>query len=134
MNDDILIVAEWIKYAQEDYECALLLAKTGNPYAPRKACYDCQQSAEKILKAYIIANGGNLVKTHDLKLLLENCVQYSSEFDSLRSFCTVLNLYIAATRYPSDTILTTSDMETALQGAYQILEFTKSRLKDMGYG
>jgi len=45
MGDDILDVAEWIQYAQEDYDGAVNIAKTLNPYSPRHVCYLCQQSA-----------------------------------------------------------------------------------------
>jgi len=47
MNDDILDVKEWIQYAQDDYDCAVLIAKTNNPYAPRIACNHCQQSVSR---------------------------------------------------------------------------------------
>jgi len=133
MDNDILEVGIWIQYAQEGYDCAVEIAKTNNPYAARKASYDCQQSAEKILKAYVIAQKGTRYKEHNLLILLKQCSQYSSDFNNLNMACSVLSMYITATRYPSNVKLTKSDMEQALKYASQILEFTKSKLKELKY-
>jgi len=133
MNDDILEVGEWIRYAQEDYGSAVTLAKADNPYSPRIVCTQCQQSAEKILKAYTIAEEGTRIKEHDLVKLLKQCMRHSSGFDALDAACTALNAYAKATRYPSSMDLTDSDMNQALDSAHKILEFTKSKLKELGH-
>ncbi|GBU22803.1 hypothetical protein R80B4_02715 [Fibrobacteres bacterium R8-0-B4] len=133
MNDDILDVSEWIRYAQEDYGSAVTLAKPENPYSPRIVCTQCQQSAEKILKAYTIAKEGTRIKEHDLVMLLKQCMRHSSDFNNLDAACTALNTYAKATRYPSNMNLTDSDMNQALNHAYKVLEFTKSKLNDLGY-
>jgi HEPN domain-containing protein len=133
MNDDILDVNEWIRYAQEDYDSAVTLEKANNPYSPRIVCTQCQQSAEKILKAYTIVKEGTRIKEHDLVRLLKQCIRHSSDFDNLNAACTALNTYAKATRYPSSMELTDSDMNQALDHAYKILEFTKSKLKELGY-
>jgi HEPN domain-containing protein len=131
MNDDILDVGEWVRYAEEDYDCAVAVAKADNPYSPRKACFDCQQSAEKILKAYMIAKESTRAKEHDLRVLLRQCKRYASDFSELDIACSALNMYIAVSRYPSGTKLTVSDMNQAIDHARKILEFTKSKLKDL---
>jgi len=131
--NDVMDVNEWIRYAQEDYDCAVATAKTDNPYAARKTCFDCQQSAEKILKAYTIAKDGTRVKEHDLRVLLRRCKQHVSDFNELDVACSTLNMYISVSRYPLGTKLTDSDMNQALNCAYKILEFTKSKLNDLGY-
>jgi len=133
MNDDILDVKEWIRYAQEDYNSAVTFSKTGDQCVPRIVCNHCQQSAEKILKAYIIAKEGTRVKTHDLVVLLRSCKRHASDFDVLDTACPVLDMYITESRYPSGMELTDLEMNQALNYAYNILEFTKSKLKDLGY-
>ena len=133
MNDDIMDVKEWIRYAQDDYDCAVTIAKTNNPYAPRIVCNHCQQSAEKILKAYMIVKEGTRIKTHDLGILSERCKRYALDFDGLDTACSILDMYIINSRYPSGMKLTESDMNQALNQARKILEFTESKLKDLGY-
>jgi len=41
--------------------------------------------------------------------------------------------YIALTRYPSNIDLTEQNMKQALKDAQQILDFTKSKLTEMGF-
>jgi HEPN domain-containing protein len=132
MGDDILDVKEWIRYAQEDYDCAVAVAAANHPYSVRKACFDCQQSAEKILKAYTIAKEGTRIKEHDLRVLLRQCKKYASDFSELETACSALNMYISVSRYPLGANLTDSDMNQALDYARKILEFTKSKLKGLG--
>ncbi|GBU23337.1 hypothetical protein R80B4_03254 [Fibrobacteres bacterium R8-0-B4] len=86
MDEDIFEVKKWIQFAHEDYKSAVARAKTvGNPYSPRQVCYDCQQAAEKILKAYTIAKDGARNKEHRLDVLLISCRQHSEDFDTPRS-------------------------------------------------
>jgi len=130
MVDDILDIAEWIQYAKEDYDGAAKIAAAPNPYSPRHVCYLCQQSAEKIFKAYMIAKEGSRTKEHDLEKLLRRCERHSSDFNSLTLACSTLDTYITKTRYPSGMKLTELDMKHALEVASQILEFTLQKLKD----
>ncbi len=59
-------VQRWIQYAKEDYQAALLVLSS----YPRNASFDLQQSAEKYLKAVLIALGREPDRTHDLVILL----------------------------------------------------------------
>jgi HEPN domain-containing protein len=59
-------VRRWIQYAKEDYEAALMILLAH----PRNASFDFQQSAEKYLKAVLIAQGLEPDRTHDLVILL----------------------------------------------------------------
>jgi HEPN domain-containing protein len=132
---DNLNVEKWIQFAQEDYNLVVIIVKTHGPYPvpTRIVCYHCQQSVEKILKAYIIAKEGVHAKIHDLEKLLKQCAQHSSDFDDFETACSGLNTYTTTSRYPSDITLTEQHMKQALEDAYNILEFTKLKLKEMGY-
>jgi HEPN domain-containing protein len=59
-------------------------------------------AAEKYLKGYLIAQGWELTKTHDLVALLTRCTDYAERFEALREGGAVLNEYIVAGRYPGD--------------------------------
>jgi HEPN domain-containing protein len=124
-----LVVTEWVSAALEDFGCATVLAKVPY-YAP--ACYHCQQAAEKILKAYIIAKENILTKTHDIDALVNKCEQHSSDFSNLEDACENLTLYTTV-RYPPTINLTEQEIKQALKDAESVLEFTKSKLKEMGY-
>ena len=76
---------DWMEEAKEDLACAQDLGKTGR-YS--RACFHCQQSVEKALKALIIFRKDQLVKTHSLRELaglagvLEELKDLISEVDS----------------------------------------------------
>jgi HEPN domain-containing protein len=130
MNINELVVSEWISSALEDLGCASVLAKVPY-YAP--ACYHCQQSVEKILKAYIIAKENILIKTHDLDDLINKCENHAIDFGKFKDACEDLTLYTTI-RYPPFGNLTEQDMKQALKDAQALLEFTKSKLAEMGFG
>jgi len=133
MSDDCLDVNEWIKKAQGDYYAAGILAASDNPYVLPSACFHCQQCVEKIFKAYIIAKDGSFLKKHNLDELLNQCERHSSDFGDFIPACQILNTYEGTTRYPSDVYYSRPDTEKALEESYKILEFTKLKLKELGY-
>jgi len=131
---DNLNVAKWIKFAQTDFDHVIKTVETHHPIPVEIMCYHCEQSIEKILKAFMIAKGGTLTKTHDLDVLLERCKQHSPDFDIFDDACERITTYTTPSRYPSDIELTESDMRQAIKDASKILEFTKAKLAEMGFG
>ena len=79
----------------------LQVAKHETP-AYHTICFLCRESAEKFLKAYLISKGWELKKTHDIIELLEYCSTYEVEFDLLVEDGSILNNFIANSRYPGD--------------------------------
>lgn len=57
---------EWVKKAEADYLAALTLSRKKKVPLHDAACFHCQQSAEKYLKARIEEHGIRVPKTHDL--------------------------------------------------------------------
>ena len=132
---DSLDVNEWIRFAQMDYDAAKNMSELHSPIPLEIVCYHCQQSAEKILKAYAIANGEPLIKTHDLETLLEQCVKHDDQFNVFAQICPELTTYAIFSRYPvSEDDINEHDMNTAIKYAFDILKFTKSKLTELGYG
>jgi len=129
MNTNELVVKEWVSAALEDFGSASVLAKVPY-YAP--ACYHCQQSVEKILKAYIIAKENTLIKTHDLDDLISKCEKHDLDFGKFKDACENLTPYTTV-RYPPLGNLTEQDMKYALKDALDVLTFTKSKLAEMGF-
>ena len=67
------LVYEWIKYSDMDLAAAKHIHKNMYPVPLEIVCYHCQQSAEKILKAFLIYSGSKPAKVHDLELLRNEC-------------------------------------------------------------
>jgi HEPN domain-containing protein len=133
MNTDNLSVLKWIRRAQMDASAASTLVETRFRPPIEVVCYLCQQAAEKILKAYTIAKTGSRIKTHELDDILNECAQYSADFNNLRNSCSKVAAYLAIGRYPSLIEPTEYNMKEALAHTSQILVFTISKLKELGY-
>jgi HEPN domain-containing protein len=69
---DIRIINEWLAKADDDFHFAAANLREGNEFFAQ-ICFHFQQSAEKYLKAYIIAYGLTFNKVHDLVYLLKTC-------------------------------------------------------------
>jgi HEPN domain-containing protein len=131
---DNLDVNEWIRYAQMDYDAAKNMSELHNPVPLEIVCYHCQQSAEKILKAYTIAKGEEIIRTHDLETLLERCIVYDVGFETLANVCSSLAIHAVFSRYPiGEDSVNEKDMHDALAYAAKILEYTKDKLKELSF-
>ncbi|MCZ6676164.1 MAG: HEPN domain-containing protein [Candidatus Poribacteria bacterium] len=60
------LVDEWIEKAEADFKGAVALNRRRKDPLPDLVCYHCQQSAEKYLKAFLIAQGITPPRIHDL--------------------------------------------------------------------
>jgi len=129
---DSLDVKKWFRFAQNDYVSAVALSERFRP-SIEVVCYLCQQSAEKILKAYNIATENKLTRIHVLRDLLDKCEHYSHDFNILLESCTKLTPYMSLARYPSNIDITDYDMKQALIHALKILDFTKAKLEELGF-
>jgi HEPN domain-containing protein len=133
MNDN-LDIKEWIRYAQMDYDTARKIAEQFRPIPLEIVCYHCQQAAEKILKAYAIANGEPLIKTHDLIIILNQCEKHDDSFIVHSKSCLLLRGYAVIHKYPSkEDSISEYDMQIALKNTKTVFEFTKSKLAELGY-
>ena len=127
---DRLIIDEWIAKAENDFQFARTIFAEEKEYYDQ-ICFHFQQSAEKYLKAFIIAHSLGFEKTHDLPLLLQRCRGKDSAFDALKSSCDYLNAFYIHARYPMDWPMeTTRDKaQRALLAAEQIRNAVKSLLE-----
>ena len=93
------------------------------------ACFHCHQSVEKYLKGFLIINGGEPPRIHDLKLLLDNCLIYDDRLSVLSEDCRDLTPYYIETRYePSSP----GDFdEDDARSAYTKAERTISAIKEL---
>ena len=91
------LIKEWLDYSHTDLKSAEYL--TGMKPVPLEIiCYHCQQSVEKVLKAYLIFIDIRPPKTHDLDVLIEQC-QINKKIASLRDVTIPLNDYSIMVRY-----------------------------------
>lgn len=123
------IIEEWLVKAENDFRFAEIVLEEEKEYYDQ-ICFHFQQSAEKYLKAYIIANNLGFEKTHDLPLLLQRCIRKDSTFNALRDPCGYLSAFYIQSRYPMDWPVATTkeNAQRAREAASVIREVVRSRL------
>lgn len=91
------LAGNWLEQAEHDIESARLLAAGGRYEA---ACFACQQSVEKALKAALIWLVGDRPRTHEIGVLVaELGVVCDGARDALGDV-DALDPYYLTTRYP----------------------------------
>lgn len=104
-------VADWMKYAKEDYDLVQHLFR--GAYYPKPLeiiCYHCEQATEKAIKALIVDLGkqGGLPQRHDIEFLLsqiKNILQNErgiSITDEMRDWAEKMSDFAVNVRYPNE--------------------------------
>ena len=131
MNAERDLARQWLAKAEND-----LLNADNNlkseivPYDT--VCFHCQQAAEKLLKAYLVARGVPPPFTHDLLLLLEKIIPYCPDTETLRDDLALLMPYAVGVRYPDELFLPTQeDAREARQAAQHVLGWLKLHLEGL---
>lgn len=119
---------EWVDKAEEDFDSADLLLHAGEAPLSSPACFHCQQSAEKYLKAFLTDHLIRFERTHVLVDLLGLCIPIDKDFRKLASDLNSLEGYAVAIRYPGATV--SADLaEDAFEAAKRVRAFVRSKLK-----
>lgn len=118
-------VKEWITIAEDDLRWAKASFDAGF-YS--RACFVCQQIAEKSLKGYLY--GSKIQeKTHSLLRLMDLCIKVNSKFGQLKNNLVVLDPYYISTRYPDigdiERFESKELASQALVSAEKVFEFVK---------
>lgn len=113
---------EWQKLGEMDLNSAEYLLNM-KPMPVEIICYLSQQSAEKYLKGYLVLNGINPPKIHDLDELRKLCSNLSETFEKIADQCSDLTAYGVQPRYPTELMLEQRDMRQALSSAKRVRDF-----------
>jgi HEPN domain-containing protein len=88
----------WFEQAQADRKGAQLLFDGGSYHL---ACFIAQQAAEKALKAFLYAQGEEIVIGHSVEELCRWASEFDGSFEELREKAAPLDGYYIPTRYPN---------------------------------
>ncbi len=121
-------ILHWMKFANEDLQMANDLMKSEFPIF-RGVCFDCQQSVEKNLKAYMLYFNQEIVKTHDLAYLVQLLFPFDNNIEIYALKCKSLINYAVIQRYPDDFIdLTKEDAVDSIQIATEIEKYITQKV------
>jgi HEPN domain-containing protein len=91
-------VLDWVRKAEADLTAAHRLA-AGEPSLPDQMGFFCQQSAEKYLKAFLLAWDQVPPRTHDVDVLVELCAALDPDFARLQAVVEGLTEFAVIFRY-----------------------------------
>lgn len=120
---------EWLDFAAMDLESAQFLLDM-RPVPVEIICYHCEQAAEKLLKAVLVAADIEPPKTHDLVQLCKKCAELDSAYEVLADACIELSPYGVQVRYPSNLDLNEDDMQYALTMCRRIDKVVREKLTE----
>ena len=123
----------WLEQAEADRYGVQLLFDGGSYHL---ACFVAQQVAEKALKAFIYAQGEELVIGHSVEALSRWAAEFDADFEQLRGTVAPLDGYYIPTRYPNGLpdsiparVYTQGAAEDAMRMADQVLQTVQQRLR-----
>jgi HEPN domain-containing protein len=120
-------VREWVKKAEDNYASALDLAKRRRHPVPDVVCSQCQQSAEKYLKALLVRHQIEFPKTHDLRELEDLLSHVEPDVRLIDEFLHELNPYGVDIRYPG-VETTATEAKTAVKAMKEVRRFVRAKL------
>ena len=120
MNPNLDEIKEWLQIAEYDLTSAKILLSHEPPILIT-ACFHCQQSIEKALKAFLTWKGERFEKVHNIGYLLDLCKKYGLNLEFLnKNKAETITSYAVEMRYP----LTSS--EITIDEAREALDITNN--------
>jgi HEPN domain-containing protein len=121
------IVDEWLERVKDDLRSAEIIVKENGP--PNTVAFLSQQAVEKVLKAFLVAQGEVPPRIHHLVNLLELCQKHDNSVKACITGCALLDDFYTDSRYPDDLLLVTADeAAAALASAQDVTTFIESAL------
>jgi len=123
-------VMEWLRRAKSNLERAKL-GKASDDILYEDLCFDCQQSAEKAIKALLISMDKKFPPTHSLARLLELVSDAGVKIPENIKEAVDLTEYAVTTRYPGGREpVTQEEYEAALKIAEEVFIWVTKLIKE----
>jgi HEPN domain-containing protein len=120
---------DWLRRAKSNLERARV-GKTKDEILYEDLCFDCQQSAEKVIKALLISIDKEFPPTHSIARLLEIVSETKTEIPAEIQKAIDLTDYAVKTRYPGESEpVTKEEYEEALTIAETIYNWVSNIMK-----
>jgi HEPN domain-containing protein len=112
-SEGSLYPADWLRIAEKDLRRVSQLLKA---HDTELAGFCLQQAAEKFLKAFLLSQGWQLRRIHNLDTLLDDAVARDPSLEEFREVCQRVTAYYFVERYPPivETGMTKDDVRASL--------------------
>jgi HEPN domain-containing protein len=121
------LVQEWVKKGDSDLIAANTLAPQEG--LENQTGFHCQQAIEKWLKAYLIKQGEEIRKIHDLTALVIECEKYDPDFENLESLVEGITDFAVEFRYPGENA-TSEEVKDALDKTGKVRDFIMPKIEE----
>ncbi len=124
-------VTEWLRRARSNLERARV-GRISEEILYEDLCFDCQQSAEKALKALLIGLDKEFPWTHSIARLLELVTKAGIEIPAEVERVIDLTDYAVEARYPGEREpISEEEYEEALKLAETVYEWVSKTIKEV---
>ena len=97
-REESLYPQDWFAKAQQDVRTVeILLREEGDAEV---AGFHLQQAVEKYLKGYLLSQGWELQRIHNLEVLLNEAIRFEPELERFRDLCEEATDLYTLERYP----------------------------------
>lgn len=123
------VVKEWIERGKHDLEVAKILLAEGEYFDV--VLFHVHQAVEKYLKGFLIDNGWDLKKIHDLELLVTEAMNFDAIFQKYLDLGRKLTAFYFEERYPPGPITSCSkeEIKEILVEAEEIINKLKGEIE-----
>jgi len=130
MNEKALF-EEWLKRAYSNLERAKV-GRIAKEILFEDLCFDCQQAAEKSLKALLVHLDVEFAKIHSISKLLKQIEETGITVPDEIKETAELTAYAVDARYPGDyDSVTKSEYEQALSMAKKVIKWVEEKIELM---
>jgi len=122
------LINKWLLKANNDLMMIENEFRSENPVTDG-ICFHAQQSVEKYLKVFLVANQIEFPQTHNIGVILNLCIKVDPDFQSLKESVT-LTKYATGFRYPDDFYIPDfKEAKEAFEIAKKVKKFVLKKLK-----
>ncbi len=126
-REESLYPADWMRIAEKDLKrVEKLLADKDVELAG----FCLQQAVEKFLKSYLLSQGWQLRRIHNLDALLDDAITYDASLEDFRSVCQKVSGFYFVERYPFviETGITKEDISTSLERIKELVNKLRTKI------
>ena len=126
-------IKEWLRFVEMDQNTAHHLFETMHPKPLEIICFHCQQAAEKAIKALFILKEIEVIKIHDLAILLHKIEAFFSVPVAVKNAGDDLTPFAATFRYPQSPDIDEALTRKALTDMETVITWCKEQIVLAGY-
>jgi len=128
-NDLKQDVEEWLRIVEMDRTTAYHLFKTMHPKPLEIICFHCQQAAEKAIKALFILKEIEIIKIHDLGMLIKTIQPKIAFPETVKLSAISLTKFAATFRYPDYPDIDEELTKKALADMDVVVDWCKEQIE-----